>query len=152
MCLAINILNTQKVILVNINDGSGKVFFDGIETTHPDSLSKYLTRGKGIWINDAYWLFMPFKLKDSGVTLTYVGEDTTQTGIASHKLQLTFENVGNTPQNKYHVWVDKSDELVKQWAFYTDNTNEEPRFVNPWVGYEKYGSLLLSGDRGQRRG
>lgn len=141
----------STVILVNINDGSGKVFFDGIETTHPDSLSKYLTRGKGIWINDAYWLFMPFKLKDSGVTLTYVGEDTTQTGIASHKLQLTFENVGNTPQNKYHVWVDKSDDLVKQWAFYTDNTNEEPRFINPWIGYEKYGSLLLSGDRGQRK-
>jgi hypothetical protein len=93
----------SMVILVNINDDSGRVFLDGIETTHPDSLSKYLTRGKGIWINDAYWLFMPFKLKDSGVTLTYAGEDTTQSGIESHKLQLTFENVGNTPQNKYHA-------------------------------------------------
>ena len=70
-------------ILVNINDGSGKIFLNGRESSDTDSLSKYLERGKGIWINDAYWLFMPFKLKDSGVTLNYIGEDTTQTGIES---------------------------------------------------------------------
>jgi hypothetical protein len=141
----------STVILVNIYDGSGKVFLNGSETSHPDSLSKYLKRGKGIWINDAYWLFMPFKLKDTGVTLNYIGEDTTQTGIAAHKLQLTFDNVGNTPQNKYNVWVDKSDDLVKQWAFFRENNMEEPNFINPWAGYEKYGSLLLSGDRGRRK-
>lgn len=138
-------------ILVNINDGSGKIFLNGRESSDTDSLSKYLERGKGIWINDAYWLFMPFKLKDSGVTLNYIGEDTTQTGIESHILQLTFENVGNTPQNKYHVWVDKSDSLIKQWAFYRENNMDKPNFITPWVGYEKYGSLLLSGDRGQRK-
>lgn len=138
-------------ILININDGSGKVFLNGRESSHPDSLSKYLNKGKGIWINDAYWLFMPFKLKDSGVTLNYIGEDTTQTGFESNILQLTFENVGNTPQNKYLVWIDKSDNLIKQWAFYRENNMDEPNFITPWIGYKKYGSLLLSGDRGQRK-
>ena len=138
-------------ILININNGAGRVFLNGRESSHPDSLSKYLKRGKGIWINDAYWLFMPFKLKDSGVTLKYIGEGTTQTGIESTILQLTFENVGNTPQNKYHIWVDKSDNLIKQWAFYRENNMDEPNFITPWVGYEKYGSLLLAGDRGQRK-
>lgn len=138
-------------ILVNIFDNSGKVFLNGSESSNADSLTKYLDRGKGIWINDAYWLFMPFKLKDSGVTLKYVGEDTTQSGISSDVLQLTFENVGNTPQNKYHVWVDKSDNLVKQWAFFRENDLGEPNFITPWIDYKKYGALLLAGDRGQRK-
>ena len=94
---------------------------------------------------------MPFKLKDSGVTLTYVGDDTTQTGIAADVLQLTFEDVGNTPKNKYHVWVDRSDNLIKQWAFFRENDMEDPNFVTPWVDYKKYGSIFLSGDRGKRK-
>lgn len=141
----------STIILVNIFDKTGRVYSQGKEYTEPDSVSKYVKRGEGIWINDAYWLFMPFKLKDSGVTLAYVGEDTTQTGIASDVLQLTFEEVGNTPQNKYHVWVDRSDNLIKQWAFFRENDMGEPNFITPWVGYEKYGSILLAGDRGQRK-
>ena len=141
----------STLILVNIFDGTGRVYSNGEEMNHPDSLSKYLKRGKGIWINDAYWLFMPFKLKDSGVTLTYVGEDTTQAGIAADVLQLTFEGVGNTPQNKYHVWVDRSDNLIKQWAFFRENDMAEPNFITPWIGYKEYGSIILSGDRGKRK-
>lgn len=138
-------------ILVNINDNSGRVSMFGTEMTHQDSLTKYLDRGKGIWINDAYWLFMPFKLKDSGVTLAYHGEDTTQTGALADVLQLTFKDVGNTPQNKYHVWVDRADNLVKQWAFYRENDMDTPSFITPWVGYQKYGKVLLAGDRGERK-
>ncbi|MCK5703906.1 MAG: hypothetical protein KAI29_22260, partial [Cyclobacteriaceae bacterium] len=141
----------STLILVNIFDGTGRVYSNGEEMNHPDSLSKYLKRGKGIWINDAYWLFMPFKLKDSGVTLTYVGEDTTQAGIAADVLQLTFEGVGNTPQNKYHVWVDRSDNLIKQWAFFRENDMAEPNFTTPWIDYKEYGSIILSGDRGKRK-
>jgi hypothetical protein len=139
------------IILVNINDNSGKISKNGAEMVHPDSVSQYLDRGKGVWINDAYWLFMPFKLKDSGVTLTYVGEDTTQTGAVADVLQLTFKDVGNTPQNKYHVWVDRSDNLVKQWAFYRENDMDTPNFITPWVGYQKCGKVLLAGDRGERQ-
>jgi hypothetical protein len=140
----------NTIILLNIHDESGKVKRNNEIMTDPDSVSFYIKRGKGMWINDSYWLFMPFKLKDSGVTLTYVGEDSTEMGVSSDVLQLTFENVGNTPQNKYHIWVDKSDNLVKQWAFYRENTMEEPNFITPWLGYDKYGNVLLAGDRGER--
>jgi len=140
----------STIILVNIMNEQGRLFNKGIEETQPDSVEKYMKRGKGIWINDAYWLFMPFKLKDSGVTLTYVGEDTTQAGVRSDVLQLTFKNEGNTPQNKYHVWVDQSDNLIKQWAYFSENTMEAPNFITPWNDYKQYGSLLLGGDRGER--
>lgn len=140
----------STIILINIFDESGRVFSNGSELTQVDSAAKYLKRGKGIWINDSYWLFMPFKLKDSGVTLSYVGEDTTQMGQASDVLQLTFKNVGNTPQNKYHIWVDQSDNLIKQWAFFRENVMEEPNFITPWEDYKLYNSIYLAGNRGQR--
>ncbi|MEL6923478.1 MAG: hypothetical protein AAFO94_05465 [Bacteroidota bacterium] len=137
-------------ILVNIKDGSGKVKKAATEYTHPDSLAKFLGNGKNIWINDAYWLVMPFKLKDSGVTLKYDAAGTTQDGKAADILQLTFENVGNTPNNKYLVYVDKESKLVTQWDFFANATDPEPRFSTPWADYKSYGKLRLSGNRGQR--
>jgi hypothetical protein len=137
-------------ILLNIFDDSGRVSIGGEEMVHADSVAKYVNKGKGMWINDSYWLFMPFKLKDSGVTLTYVAADTLEGNMAFDVLKLTFKDVGNTPQNKYHVWVDCNDHLVKQWAFFRQNNMEEPNFINPWNGYKKYNSIYLAGNRGQR--
>lgn len=137
-------------IIVNLNDGTGKVSLDGTEQTHPDSLAKYLDRGKKVWINDAYWLVMPFKLKDSGVTLKYLGDAQTESGEAADLLQLTFAGVGVTPDNKYHVWVDKKTRLVTQWAYFPKYSDEAPAIVNAWGGYKRCGSILLSTERGSR--
>jgi hypothetical protein len=140
------------IYLVNINDLKGRVRVKGQELTEPDSLQKMLTRGKSIWINDSYWLFMPFKLKDTGVTLRYLGEDTISAEVNSNVLELTFDNVGDTPENKYHVYVDLKDNLVKQWAFYRDASQDTPSWVLPWDNYKKYGNILLSADRTGGRG
>ena len=139
----------STVYLINIYDNTGKVKKNSSEMP-ADSLQKYTDRGKGIWINDSYWLVMPFKLKDSGVTLTYKGEDTIRGGSAADVLQLKFENVGNTPQNKYDVYVDKNSHLVKQWAYYKEAAMDTPNFITPWNDYKEYGSILLGGDRGDR--
>ena len=138
-------------VIVNLNDGTGKVAIGGVEQTHPDSLAKYLEIGKKVWINDAYWLLMPYKLKDSGVTLKYLGEGKTETGEAADLLQLTFQKVGVTPDNKYHVWVDKKSRLVTQWAYFQKFTDEKPQFINPWTDYQRYGNIMLSGSRGKDR-
>jgi hypothetical protein len=144
-------LKDDMKVLVNINTNEGKVYKDGAEVTQPDSLAKYLQKGKEAWINDSYWLVMPYKLKDSGVTLKYLGEDTTQAGQPADVLQLTFEEVGVTPENKYKVWVDKETNLVSQWAYFKGATDPEPTFVMPWQDYQNYGKLKLSGDRGQSK-
>lgn len=140
----------STIYLVNVNDGSGKVHKHGVEITHPDSLAKELDRGKRIWINDSYWLVMPFKLKDSGVTLKYIGSDTTQAGNPSRVLELTFNEVGVTPQNKYLVYIDSITHLVNQWAFYRKADQDSANFILPWSGYEKHGEILLSSSRGER--
>ena len=146
----IDMPKNEMVMTLNMDDMSGKVWKSGEEMQSPDSLTKYLDRAKRIWINDSYWLVMPFKLKDSGVTLTYVGEDTTQTGVKADLVRLTFEGVGVTPQNAYNVWIDYDNKLIQQWAYFSDATNEEPNFVLPWTDYEKYGDIMLSGERGDR--
>ncbi|WNJ21061.1 hypothetical protein [Pontibacter sp. G13] len=140
----------ERISLVNVHTGEGKVFEAGMELP-ADSAVNLLQRAKSVWINDSYWLVMPFKLKDSGVTLTYAGTDTLPGGAQADKLQLTFENVGDTPQNKYVVWVDQADHLVKQWAYFKDAQDEEPRFITPWIEYAQYGEIQLSGNRGERK-
>lgn len=146
----IEVPQDSAVYLINIQEDTGKVMMHGQEITNPDSLNKYVEQGKKIWVNDSYWLFMPFKLKDSGVTLTYVGEDTIQGGKQADVLELRFKNVGFTPENKYRVYVNKSDNLIKQWAYYPQASMDTPRFVTPWEGYQEYGNIMLAGNRGER--
>jgi len=141
----------STIILMNINTMQGKVMKKGVEFNQPDSLTKYLDRGKGWWINDSYWLLMPFKLKDSGVTLNYIREDTTMDGRNAHVLGLKFKSVGVTPDNGYLVFVDMETSLVSQWAYYKDAYQAEPNFVLPWIDYKPYGKILLSGSRGERQ-
>ncbi len=145
----VRITTDDATYLINVFDDSGKVMKGGEELTHPDSVGKYVDRAKKIWINDSYWLVMPFKLKDSGVTLNSLGKDTTATGDTADKLQLKFKEVGVTPNNMYWVYVDETSRLVTQWDFFTNADDEKPRFSNPWQDYKQHGDILLSGDRGR---
>jgi hypothetical protein len=146
-------LKSDTKILMNVNTGEGKIQRKGVELldTHPD-YHKTLERGTKILINDSYWLIMPFKLKDAGVTLKYIGTGNNKEGVASDILQLTFENVGVTPDNKYWVYVDKTTRLVNQWSFFRKATDEKPEFENIWSDYKPYGKILLSGNRGREEG
>lgn len=146
----IEVPKENATYLLNINTMEGKAMVKGEEITDSVTLEEAIKKAKSIWINDSYWLIMPFKLQDPGVTLTYEGEQATEAGEMSDVLGLTFENVGLTPQNKYLVYVDKNSRLVTQWAFYRNATDKKPGFVLPWGEYKPYGKLLLSGDRGER--
>ena len=140
------------VYLINIFTQEGRVQLHGSEMLDTSTLNRHLKIAYGIWINDSYWLAMPFKLKDSGVTLKYLREEPDLTGHYSHVMELTFNDVGLTPQNKYEVWVDTADNLIKQWAFYREYGQDTATAVWPWDNYQQKGSILLSGDRSDGRG
>ncbi|PCJ25406.1 MAG: hypothetical protein COA97_07910 [Flavobacteriales bacterium] len=141
----------SNILIVNLFTHQGKIKIDGEEVLGPDSLVKHYTEmAESMWINDAYWLFMPFKLKDSKTTLKYLNIDTAQGGVYSHKLQLTFNEIGDTPNNKYWVYVDTTSMLVSQWSYFSNASDSLPRMTTPWHDYQKYGELLLSGERGKR--
>lgn len=132
-------------ILLNLEDNSGSAKRGDHIYSQQDSLNHFLEMGKRWWINDSYWLVMPYKFKDSGVTLKYSGKGTTEEGRSSDVLELTFEEVGVTPDNKYLVYVDDNSRLVTQWDYYTNYQDSLPRFKSPWSQYQRYGELLLSG-------
>ncbi len=142
--------NDTKLIL-NIKTRNAKVFKDGKEWTDADTLKKYSEAAYKQWINDSYWLMMPFKVKDGGVRLKYIKEDTTQTGIMADVIELQFDSVGVTPQNKYHLWVGKNSNLIAQWAYFPKVTDTVASIINPWDNYLKYGGVFLSSDRGTNR-
>lgn len=141
----------DRLILMNVHSKEGKVFDQGVEVTDEEERAKALTAGYEAWINDMYWLAMPYKLKDSGVTLTDRGEGEMADGRPADVLELTFAGVGVTPQNKYNVFVSKDRRLVEQWDFYANFGDQEPVFSTPWANWERHGEILLSGDRGERQ-
>lgn len=145
----VDFIDRPLKILVDLDEMTGSVKQNGIKLTHPDSVSYYVERGRNIWINDSYWLIMPFKLKDSGVTLKYLGQKNNELDIPSDVLELTFQNTGITPQNKYHVYVNPSSHLVTQWDYFPKATDEEPEFSSLWGGYAPYGNIVLSNNRGK---
>ena len=66
----------------------------------------------------------------------------------AERIQLSFNDVGVTPENKYIVYVDPFTNELAQWDFYPTADSEKPRFSTPWTDYKKHGNLKLSGDRG----
>lgn len=144
--------DSSSVILMNLNTKEGRAWENGKEITHPDSLAKVLLSGDKMWVNDSYWMFMPYKLLDPGVILKYLGERNLEDGRAADVLELTFtDGTGYTSQNKYDVFVAKDTGLVEQWTFYTDRTDPESRFTGPWAGWTRFGGIMLATSHGRER-
>jgi hypothetical protein len=138
------------LILMNIHSKQGRAWRGGAEITDPAALAEMMERGEALWINDSYWMFMPYKLKDTGVTLRYAGEGKMEDGRAADVLQLTFEDVGKTPENRYLVYVARDSGLVEQWDYFAKAEDPEPGFRLPWHNWQRYGAILLSDNRGER--
>jgi hypothetical protein len=139
--------SAKQVILVNINSLKGKVFENGTLVKDEAKSKVLLEKAKNWWINDSYWLVMPWKLQDPGVSLVYVKTEQLPNGKTVDILQLTFTAVGVTPENKYWLYVDKENHLITQWAYYQNYNDAEPKFLKPWNNYQKVGNILLSFDR-----
>jgi hypothetical protein len=126
----------------------GRAWEDGRETTDASELEKTLSRAYRAWVNSGYWFLMPYKLKDSGVTLKYKGEARMENGREAYVLNLTFKDIGLTPNNMYDVFVDKETMLVGQWSHYGSRDDPKPRFTNAWGNWKRYGKIMLSDRRG----
>jgi hypothetical protein len=50
------------VVLHNVNSREGEAWLNG-DKLDGDALAEWLERAYGAWINDTYWLVMPYKLR-----------------------------------------------------------------------------------------
>lgn len=81
------------------------------------------------FINDSYWLLVPFKLFDPGVHRNMAPDSS---DAESNVLRLTFENVGLTPGDRYWLRADSTGKLMS-WSFLLEN-GAEGHYV--WTDYE----------------
>ena len=140
------------LVLMNIHTKLGRVRAAGEEVQDPEKLDEYPTLGHEVWVNDSYWMFMPYKLLDPGVTLRHTGERELEDGRLADVLDLTFgEGVGYTPENRYEVFVARDSGLVEQWSFFAEADAPEPQFTMPWAAWRKFGHIWLATDHGQQK-
>lgn len=144
----VDLLNKSISIIASLTDETCILYMDGKQVYHPDSLSKYLEKARLYWMNDSYWLLMPFKLFDDGVLISYVEKGETADGRKAEILELTFDNVGATPENKYLIYIDFETRLISQWDYFSNADDINPAISNPWSDYNWYGKILLASSRG----
>ncbi|HTQ79134.1 MAG TPA: hypothetical protein VMM92_04000 [Thermoanaerobaculia bacterium] len=138
----------RYVIIENVNSKDGKAWLDG-QPVAAESLPIRLKNAYAAWVNDTYWLLMPYKIEDPGVHLSYAGEEAVE-GKPCDKLHLHFDHVGLTPGDQYWVWVDKSTHLVDRWAYHLESmAPAEPPTTWDWQGWQPYGKILLAPHRAQ---
>lgn len=141
--------NEPVIILMNISSKQGEVYRGGERVSDDEQLAVMLDQGEAAWINDSYWLFMPYKLRDPGVTLRYVGRSEALNDEPAEIIELTFDSVGRTPENRYHVYIDPESKLVVQWDFFRSAEQDEPDFQLPWGNWQRCGRIMLADDRGR---
>lgn len=146
--IRIESLSSNLIILMNVNSKKGKVFVNGQEITQADSLKKYMEMGEQMWLNDSYWLIMPFRLIEPGAVLKYLDEDVAQTGETADIIEVTFTS-GPFADKKFLVYVDKNSRFVIQWSLYSKSGNEDPTYVTGWSDYEKYHNIWIASGRGR---
>jgi len=129
------------VVLHNVQSREGRAWVGG-QAVSGDRAKEMLENAYGAWVNDTYWLLMPFKMKDPGVILAYEGEEQVN-GSTYDKVRLSFEGVGLTPQDRYWVYVDRTSGLVDRWAYVLQGQSPPPT-TWIWKDWQSYGRLKLS--------
>jgi hypothetical protein len=136
-------------LLYNVNSKEGRAYLDGEQILDEAEHTEWMDRAEGMWINDSYWVFMPYKLKDTGVALKHLGRRETEEFGEVEVLELRFEEVGRTPQNRYEILVDPESWLVSGWSYFETADLTEPGFTLPWSDWQRVGRILLAGAHGR---
>lgn len=137
------------VYVIDLETKEGRAWSGGEEVLEPEALAEAMQRAHGMWVNDSYWMFMPYKLLDPGVVLRFAGAGELQDGRPCQLLEMTFDGVGNTPDNRYTVAVADDTGLVEEWSFFAEADQLEPGFTLPWSGWKPFGAILLATDHGR---
>jgi hypothetical protein len=139
------------VVLDNINTHDGTAYLNG-KQVEGDKAQEMVKNAYAAWVNDTYWLLMPYKMKDPGVNLAYDGQDQVD-GKSYDKLSLTFGQVGLTPGDHYWAWINRDTHLMDRWAYLLqDEPRDKPPTAWQWQGWQRYGKIMLAPLRTQPGG
>lgn len=143
----------------NIKDRT--VYYSGPDTTYTYSLdADSLPKADGGFINDKYWLMMPFHLAwDTGYTFeTLENVPAPISGANSTKLTILYNSgepkapgLGYTPGDAYDLYLDEN-KMITEWVFRRGNgVDGRP---TTWDNVQDFGPIKFatdhSNDKGQR--
>ncbi|MEX2303749.1 MAG: DUF6503 family protein [Bryobacterales bacterium] len=112
----------SQVVLFNVNDQQGDVYIDGARIDG-EGAATALKGAYSAFINDMYWLAMPWKWLDQGVNLKYIGAKEHE-GKNYEVVELTFQKVGLTPGDTYNAYIDPSSKLMTHWEYTLQGGNK----------------------------
>lgn len=132
------------VVLTDLARNRGSAYIAG-QRLKGEEAQKYLENGYALWVNDTYWLVMPFKLKDPGVVLSKA--DPERVGeITYDRFRVSFEGVGLTPKDLYWIYVNPETRRMDFWSFVLGGGSESPTLVE-WSEWKPVGGVTLSTQR-----
>lgn len=132
------------VVLTDLARNRGSAYIAG-ERLKGEEAQKYLENGYALWVNDTYWLAMPFKLKDPGVVLTKAPAE--RVGEVSYdRFRISFDGVGLTPKDLYWIYVNPSTKRMEFWSFVLNGGSESPTLVE-WRDWRQVGGVMLSAEK-----
>ena len=132
-------------VLFDVDTREGRAFMGGepMDAAMADSL---VERAYGMFINDSYWLLMPYKWRDPGVNLEHVGAESDDDGDWQ-VFHLSFDSVGLTPGDQYWVYVsDDPPHLVGKWRYHLQSMDEVGPFIY-WRDWQEFGDIMLATQR-----
>ena len=125
-------------------DRKGISFTDGMPDTDSTAMASHIQNGYERWVNDTYWLMMPFKLRDPGTHLKHARTETGASGETHDVLELSFSpGVGLTSEDRYWLFVNRATHLIDRWEFVLTGREPPPQGAS-WESWTSVGPVRLS--------
>jgi hypothetical protein len=133
----------QVTAIFNLSDRKGLAFIDGIGESDSAKVADILNWGYERWVNDTYWVMMPFKLRDPGVRIRYSRPDRTLQAKYD-VLEVTFvPGTGLTSDDHYWLYVNRTSHLIDRWDYLLTGRKPPPSSAS-WEAWSSIGAVKLS--------
>jgi hypothetical protein len=129
--------------IFGLADKKGVAFVDGIGESDPVKVAADIQYGYERWVNDTYWIMMPFKLHDPGVRIRYSHPERTLQSKYD-VLEVTFvPGTGLTSDDHYWLYINRATHLIDRWE-YVLTGQKPPPSGSSWEAWTNVGPVKLS--------
>ena len=135
----------ENIVVSSVSKDSITMYTRSIEAL--DQIDPKMIALDKSFINDKYWLFVPFQLVwDEGTTISKPIKETAPiSNIAMNKITLTYGNEGGyTPGDAYDIFYGE-DYLIREWVFRKSNS-KEPSVTTTFENYEDFNGIKIAKD------
>lgn len=129
----------------------GQAYRDG-ELLEGEDKAEALDQARYNYLNDTYWLLMPWKLHDPGVNLSAFSQET-EDGHSYDVLHLTFgAAVGDTPGDQHWIFVNPETGALERTGYFLERFEKNPPVLGEatlwnWSNWTELNGLLFARTR-----